>query len=194
MHYVIFRNFLAPKDCYELIALAKAQRLVPSAGFEVETGESKVSDYRTSKQTFFNRGQTPLITDIENRIADATGTPIENGEGLQLVHYPPGCYYKSHHDFYPPNYAGSQKEIERGGQRLATFMIYLNTVPKDGGGETSFFDERVMIRPEQGKALLFWNLNTNYEPDYTTFHEGLPPKNGYHKYICNKWIHVRAFT
>jgi prolyl 4-hydroxylase len=193
VHYVILRDFLSTQDCDTLIAMGKQKQLERSSGFSVSEGRSKVSDYRTSYQNWFNLCENAFITKIEKRISEITGTPIEYGEGLQFCYYPEGTYYKAHHDYYDTRYAGVKSEIERGGQRVITFMVYLNTIPEGGGGETSFFNERVMIRPEKGKAVIFWNLNTNYELDVSTYHEALPPKPGYEKYIINKWIHVREF-
>jgi len=195
MHYVILRNFLSAKDCEELIAMANEREFVRSAGFNVDDGESRVSDYRTSFQTWFTVRQNPLITDIENRIADATGTPIENSEGIQIIHYPPGTYYKAHHDYFEPR-PGTEGVLANGGQRIITFMIYLNEVPEGEGGETSFFNAYPIfrVRPEQGKACCFFNVMPDFRLDPSTYHEALPTKEPYHKYILNKWIHERVYT
>ena len=71
---------------------------------------------------------------------------------------------------------------------MITFMVYLNEVPEGKGGETSFTNAGIKVRPEKGKALVFWNVMPNWEVDTSTYHEGLPPAEGYEKYILNKWI------
>jgi hypothetical protein len=43
---------------------------------------------------------------------------------------------------------------ENGGQRLATLIVYLNTVSQ--GGATAFKDLNMKVSPEKGKALLFF--------------------------------------
>jgi prolyl 4-hydroxylase len=43
----------------------------------------------------------------------------------------------------------------QGGQRLATFLIYLNTVT--AGGETSFPEIDASMSPVRGRAVLFHN-------------------------------------
>jgi prolyl 4-hydroxylase len=57
--------------------------------------------------------------------------PVENGELLQVLRYEPGQYYKAHHDYFADEF-----NLKRGGQRVATMLMYLS----DGveGGETFF--------------------------------------------------------
>ncbi len=58
-------------------------------------------------------------------------------EGPTVLHYEPGQQIANHYDFVDPNttldYAG---EIERNGQRIITFLVYLNEDYE--GGETDF--------------------------------------------------------
>ena len=39
---------------------------------------------------FLERGETALLDRIERRLASLLSWPIENGEGLQVLHYLPG--------------------------------------------------------------------------------------------------------
>ena len=77
--------------------------------------------------------------------------PVENGEAFQLAYYPPGTYYQPHYDYFPVEQPGSKVALDRGGQRLLTFMVYLNEVPEGKGGETSFVNADVKVRPELGR-------------------------------------------
>jgi prolyl 4-hydroxylase len=187
MHYLIIEHFLSEQDCDRIIALGKNRQLQRSPGFDLADGVNRESDYRTSFQTWLYR-DNPLLADIERRIATATGMPVENGEAFQLAYYPPGTYYRAHYDYFPVEQPGSHVALNRGGQRVLTFAIYLNTIPPDGGGETSFVNADVKIRPEKGKALVFWNVTPNWECDSSTYHEGLPPREPYDKWLLNKWI------
>ena len=59
-------------------------------------GTTEISDIRSSKGTFFSRGEDAVIKDIEERIARWTLMPVENGEGLQVLKYEPGQKYDAH--------------------------------------------------------------------------------------------------
>jgi prolyl 4-hydroxylase len=189
MHYLIIEHFLSEQDCDKIIALGKSRQLERSPGFDLADGVNRESDYRTSFQTWLYRHDGDgLLADIERRIAVATGMPIENGEAFQLAYYPPGSYYKAHYDYFPEDQPGSHIALNRGGQRVLTFAIYLNTIPPAGGGETEFVNTGIKISPEKGKALVFWNVMPNWECDSSTYHQGLPPIAPYEKYLLNRWI------
>lgn len=46
-----------------------------------------------SSGTFFQKGHDPIIARIEDRVAAATMMPVENQEGLQILHYENGQKY-----------------------------------------------------------------------------------------------------
>ena len=62
---------------------------------------------------------------IEARIARLLDWPEENGEGLQVLHYRPGTEYKPHYDYFDPAEPGTPTILKRGGQRVATVVMYL---------------------------------------------------------------------
>ena len=95
------------------------------------TGGSEVNVARTSRGMFFERGETGLIDRIEQRIAAMLRWPVQNGEGLQVLHYQPGAEYKPHYDYFDPVHPGSAAILKRGGQRVGTLLMYLNT-PRQG--------------------------------------------------------------
>ena len=92
---VVFAGFLSDEECDALRALA-APRLARSETVDNSTGGSEVNEARTSAGMFFTRGETPLIERIERRIAALVNWPVENGEGVQVLHYRPGAEYKPH--------------------------------------------------------------------------------------------------
>ena len=75
-----------------------------------------------------------------------------NGEGLQVLHYKPGAEYKPHYDYFDPVHPGSASILKRGGQRVGTLLMYLNT-PKKGGG-TIVPRRRPGSGAHQGQRLL----------------------------------------
>jgi hypothetical protein len=127
---------------------------------------------------FFGREENELCARIEARIARLLDWPVENGEGLQVLHYLPGAEYKPHHDYFDPAKAGTPSIVARGGQRVGTVVMYLNA-PENGGG-TSFPDVALEVAPIKGNAVFF-----SYDrphPITRTLHGGAPVIAG------EKWV------
>jgi prolyl 4-hydroxylase len=59
------------------------------------------------------------------------------------------------------------------------------------GGETSFVDIGVSVRPEKGKGILFWTLDANGKIIPQAKHGGEKVRRG-NKWICTKWVHLDA--
>ena len=128
----LFRNFLTEEECRHLIALAKAQ-LAPSTVVADGGKKSTKSEIRTSAGMFLTKGQTPTVRMVEERVAAAVGLPEENGEGMQILRYEHGQKYDPHYDYFHDKINPSPN---RGGQRMATMLIYLKDTEE--GGETIF--------------------------------------------------------
>jgi prolyl 4-hydroxylase len=188
----ILSNYLTEDQCQKLIEMGKPQ-VSRSTGFNVGDGSESYSEHRTSEHTFLPKGANDLVTTVEKMVAYQTGFPIENQEGIQIAHYVPGTYFKSHHDYFDPRYKGASVTLERGGQRVVTFMIYLNTIPEGYGGETYFDKAGMSVRPDMGKACLWYNLYPNGQIDISTMHEGRTPKEPYEKWIATIWVRERTF-
>ncbi|WP_406624771.1 2OG-Fe(II) oxygenase [Acidovorax sp. SDU_ACID1] len=184
---VLFGNLLSPEECDAIIAAARP-RMARSLTVATRTGGDEVNDDRTSDGMFFQRGENDVVTRLEERIARLVEWPIENGEGLQVLHYRPGAEYKPHYDYFDPAEPGTATILKRGGQRVATLVIYLND-PARGGG-TTFPDVHMEIGPRRGNAVFF-----SYErphPSTRTLHGGAPVIEG-EKWIATKWLREREF-
>ena len=193
MQQAIIPGFLKESECREIIELART-RVQRSKGWDTQSGIEHVSDYRTSDNMFIQKEETSLVRDIENRVAAITGYPAINQEAIQVVHYPPGKYYKVHWDYFDPTWSGSASAFARGGNRIITFMVYLNTIPEGYGGETYFDRAGIGIRPDVGKACMWYNIFPNGNVDQSTSHEGRPPIAPYEKWIFTIWVRERRFT
>lgn len=176
-------NLLSDEECDELIQLSK-DRLKPSRIVDPNTGEEKVTPGRTSKGMYYVIKENQLITKIENRIAEITNFPIENGEGLQVLNYEVGEEYKQHFDYFPPN----KVDPAKGGQRVGTMLIYLNEVV--AGGETVFPKAGVSIVPKKGSAVYFHYGNSENQVDRMSVHSSVPVTKG-EKWVATKWIRQR---
>jgi prolyl 4-hydroxylase len=129
-----------------------------------------------------------LIDRIERRIAQLVQWPLENGEGLQVLRYRPGAEYKPHHDFFDPAQPGTPTILRRGGQRVGTLVMYLNTPPR--GGATTFPDVKLEVAPIKGNAVFF-----SYDRPHAstlTLHGGAPVIEG-EKWVATKWLRQGRF-
>jgi prolyl 4-hydroxylase len=184
---VVFGNLLSDDECDGLIALARP-RMARSETVDTSTGGSEVNASRTSAGMFFSRGENALCRTIEQRIATLVNWPLENGEGLQILHYRPGAEYKAHHDYFDPAQPGTPTILKRGGQRVGTLVMYLNT-PAQGGG-TTFPDVALEVAPVKGNGVFF-----SYDrphPVTRTLHSGAPVIAG-EKWVATKWLRVGRF-
>jgi prolyl 4-hydroxylase len=184
---IVFGSLLSDAECDQLVALA-APRMARSETVDNATGGSEVNAARTSRGMFFERGETAVIDRVERRIAALLGWPLQNGEGLQVLHYKPGAEYKPHYDYFDPVHPGSATILQRGGQRVGTLVMYLNT-PKKGGG-TTFPDVGLEVAPIKGNAVFF-----SYDrPHVSTrsLHGGAPVIEG-EKWVATKWLREREF-
>ena len=185
---VVLGNLLSDDECDGLIELARP-RLARSETVVNETGGSEVNTARTSRGMFFERGENPLCARIEARLAALTRWPVENGEGLQILHYTPGAEYKPHYDYFEPSHSGTPSILKRGGQRVGTIVMYLNT-PTLGGG-TTFPDVHLEVAPMKGHAVFF-----SYDrphPMTRSLHGGAPVIEG-EKWVATKWMREGVFA
>lgn len=180
-------NFLTASECTELIELAKA-KLKRSTVVDDKTGEPVEHSARTSSGAFFAKGETPLVADIEQRISMRTGIPVDNGEGLQVLKYEVGQEYRPHYDYFVQGADAQVDHLKNGGQRILTFLVYLNT--PELGGATCFPDVGLEVAARQGRGLMF-----SYAPNPASksLHGGLPVLQG-EKWVITKWFREGKFV
>jgi prolyl 4-hydroxylase len=185
---IVLGGFLSDEECSGLMDLARP-RLARSETVQNATGGSEVNDARTSDGMFFERGEHDLIRRVEQRIADLLRWPVDHGEGLQVLRYCPGAEYRPHHDYFDPAQAGTPRILQRGGQRVGTLVMYLNT--PEGGGATTFPDVGLEVAPLRGNAVFF-----SYDRAHThtkTLHGGAPVLAG-EKWVATKWLRQGVFV
>ena len=185
---VVFGQLLSDEECDALMALARP-RLERSQTVAHATGGSEVNAARTSEGMFFRRGETALVERIERRIADLLHWPVDHGEGLQVLRYRPGAEYRPHHDYFDPAQPGTAAVLKRGGQRLATLVMYLNT--PEQGGATTFPEAGLEVAAVKGHAVFF-----SYplpDPATRTLHGGAPVLAG-EKWVATKWLRQGVFV
>ena len=177
-------NLLSDEECDALVGYSEP-RLVRSSVVADAQGNVQVHSSRTSLGVMLRQSETPLIARIEHRLAALAKWPLDCAEGLQILRYGTGEEYRPHFDWMDPSLPGLRKHLQAGGQRLATFVLYLSKV--ESGGYTAFPSVGLEIMPQKGSAVFFLNTNSDHTPDELTLHAGSPVTGGV-KFVANKWL------
>ena len=182
---IVFGGLLGDDECDELVEMSRP-KLKRSTILDPESGGDEVHVDRTSAGTFFPRGGNALCKRIEARIAALLDWPLANGEALQILRYGPGAQYRPHHDYFDPAWPGSAASLARGGQRVGSLVMYLNTPQR--GGATTLPEANLEVAAVKGNAVFF-----SYDrphPMTRTLHAGAPVVEG-EKWIATKWLRER---
>lgn len=185
---VVFGNLLSPEECQAIMDAARPRLSRSETVAEASEG-SEVNAARTSRGMFFERGEVPVIKALEERIGKLLNWPVENGEGVQVLNYQPGAEYQPHYDYFDAKHASTASILKRGGQRVGTLVMYLNT-PKRGGA-TTFPDIKMAVQPVQGHAVFFSYATP--DPGTLTLHGGAPVLEG-EKWVATKWLRQGKFV
>jgi prolyl 4-hydroxylase len=176
-------NYFTKEECEE------CKKVTMKDSFQVEsaTFSPLATSKRTSTSWFCHYAQMPtLLAKTNFRL----GIPLKQMEEPQIVRYRTGEEFSWHYDEVPPT------QLDNGGQRLATLLVYLNTVRRGGG--TIFRDlvdaegNPLTVKPIQGSALLFFPAFGDGQPDDRTLHKGEVAHD--EKWITQMWIHERPYS
>lgn len=183
-------HFLSNAECDAIIKVAKPH-LTKSTVVDNNSSKELFDSRRSSLGTFLSsQSEIKAVKKIRNQAELLTGVSRKNGENIQVLYYPIGAEYQPHFDYFDPTSSGGLFHYNRGGQRVATLLVYLNTPSK--GGETIFPKARVSIHPTKGKAVLFYNVDLQGHPDPNSFHGGAPVIAG-EKWIATLWLRESKF-
>lgn len=178
----MIENFFTVQECEETQAVTNANAYQVSSATFSPLATSK----RTSTSWFCHyKDMATLVAKAHARL----GIPIQQMEEPQIVRYKTGEEFSWHEDQVPP------AQLENGGQRIATLLVYLNTVQRGGGTVFKYLKdahgEELAVKPVQGSALLFFPAFANGRPDERTLHKGQVAEDV--KWITQMWIHERAY-
>ncbi|KAF6145835.1 hypothetical protein GIB67_028830 [Kingdonia uniflora] len=212
---IVLHEFLSNEECDYLRAVAKP-RLQISTVVDAKTGKALIyrssfsylnsksivgikSNVRTSSGMFLSSTERkfPIVQAIEERIALYSQVPKENGELIQVLKYEASQFYKPHHDYFADTY-----NLNRGGQRIATVLMYLSDAveggetyfPLAGSGECSCGGKVVngiSVKPVKGDAVLFWSMGLDGQSDPKSVHGGCEVLAG-EKWSATKWMRQRS--
>lgn len=179
----IVRGFLDRSTCAALIERIDANRR-PS---EI-SDDNGIANFRTSETCDLD-WHDPVVGEVDRKIAELLGMPLDASEPLQGQRYAPGQEFRPHTDTFEPGGYDFYLHTEQNGQRTWTAMIYLNE-PEDGGA-TRFKTIGKTVQPETGKLLAWNNLLSDGRPNPATLHQGMKVRRGT-KYVLTKWFRERS--
>jgi prolyl 4-hydroxylase len=176
-----FPDFAGAEVCEWLIDKSRG-RLVRAPVYSQTTRTEKISETRTNTWALFNVLEADLVSVlVQARMCANTGVPLRCLEPLSVLHYAVGEQITEHFDFVDPlrtpNY---DQELAENGQRIVTFLVYLND--DYAGGKTEMPELGISHKGRKGEGLFFVNAHPNGDPDRRTVHAGRPPTHG------DKWV------
>ena len=183
-------RLLTPEQCRLLIELSNGL-LEPAKVYDPVALTDIVDAHRSNTLARFDQRRVEFVhLLLQQRLAATVGLPERHLEPINVLHYAPGEQIRNHYDFVDPkstpDYAG---EIARNGQRLVTFLVYLNE--DYTGGETDFPKLGISHKGVRGDGLFFVNALPDMQPDLRTLHAGRPPASG-EKWIVTQFMRNRA--
>ena len=183
-------NFASPELCEWLVSRAR-ERFKPGLMRDATTGVAKALDSRTCSDFVFDvieGGVVMLLLRI--KISNATTIPVPHMEPPQIFHYAVGQEIKPHHDFMFDGKTPYGPDGTYTGDRLATFLLYLN----DGyeGGELEFPYGDYRYKGRAGDGIFFAGYRSG-KADPKSLHGATPVTRG-EKFILSQWIHNQPFA
>mmetsp|Transcript_9048 Transcript_9048/g.27051 ORF Transcript_9048/g.27051 Transcript_9048/m.27051 type:complete len:385 (-) Transcript_9048:123-1277(-) len=183
-------NFFSPEECENYISLSEPDSNMGALEVQSKTFALATST-RTSTTWFCHYERVPTLLAKARRLLK--GLDLEQMEEPQLVRYRTGEQFSWHYDEIPA------PQLENGGQRIATLLVYLRTLDEGRGGGTVFRDlltadrsSKLTVRPVLGSALLFFPSFADGTPDDRTLHKGEVAID--EKMIAQMWIHERKYS
>ena len=220
----LFDSFVSPTEAAAVIALAEG-RIGRSVARVQGTNAADLGS-RRSRALFLDTAEDalPLIRRLKARVAEATMHPVESFEKTQIQRYDEGGFYVPHYDPFvnPKRTEDADISVQAsfwrgseypGGQRIATFLVYLTDVAAGGdtlwpevdvatpdafrrpraakGGLEACGDAgKLRVRPKLGRGVLFYSVLPSGDVDLTSWHGSCPVHEGV-KWVAQFWIRDR---
>ena len=183
-----FAKFIPDEACAWLIARARG-RLRPALIYDPRHGGDVADSMRTNSAAGFDLMDVDVVQiAIQHRMAAVLGVPVQHMEGPTVLHYEAGQQITEHFDFVNPQMPTYTDEIERRGERVVTFLVYLND--DYSAGETEFPQLGIRHKGRRRDALFFTNALADGRPDTRMVHAGRPPSGGV-KWIVTQFVRNR---
>jgi prolyl 4-hydroxylase len=184
-----FPSLLEPRLCDWLIHRARPW-LRSAMIYSGEGARDTVDQMRTNSVAVWTLCRMDLVNVVlQYRIAAACGLPLDNLEAPTALRYKVGEQITNHYDYLNPRSPNYRTEIATRGERVITFLTYLND--DYDGGATDFPVVKVRHKGKRGDGLFFWNALPSTATDDRALHAGLPPTRG-EKWLVSQFVRSKA--
>jgi hypothetical protein len=187
LHAKVYRapKLVPPSVCDWLIARAQG-RLGPATVYDAVIRRDLVHEMRTNTLANFDYATLDVVQFlVQARMSQCCGYRIQHFEAPMVLHYDPGQQITPHFDFIDAGAPDYEQQIREQGQRMITFLLYLND--DYAGGETTFPRLGIVHRGARGDGFFFINAHEDRSPDRDMLHTGSPPSAG-QKWIVTQFI------
>jgi hypothetical protein len=179
----------SPSVCRWLIGRAPGL-LRPALVYDSVSRRDMVHQMRTNTMALFDYANVDVVQYLlQARMSKTCGYAMQNFEMPSVLHYSVGQQITPHFDFIDAQAADYAAQIREQGQRMITFLLYLNDDYE--GGETTFPELGIVNRGTMGDGLYFINAYPDLKPDRRMLHTGSPPTTG-EKWIVTQFIVHKA--
>jgi prolyl 4-hydroxylase len=182
-------GLISTEVCRWMIEHARP-RLTRALVYDAVEDKSLANQTRTNTVALFNVTNSDLVSVlIQVQMCANTGVAFQQLEPLSVLHYDVGEQIIEHFDFVDPDAPTFDQQVAEYGQRMLTFLLYLND--DYAGGETEMPKIGISHKGQRGGGFFFVNIQGNDEPDLRTLHAGRPPIRG-EKWVISQWVRSRA--
>jgi prolyl 4-hydroxylase len=165
-------------------------RLQPALVYDSVDHKVEVHQMRTNTMAMYDYATLDVVQFlVQARMALTCGYRIQHFEHPTILHYNVGEQITPHFDFIDSKASDYAQQIEQMGQRMITFLLYLNDAYE--GGETTFPELGIVHRGRMGDGLFFINAHPDLAPDRRMLHTGSPPTSG-EKWVISQFISSKA--
>jgi hypothetical protein len=171
--------------CSWLIERARG-RLQPALVYDAVSRENQIHEMRTNTMALFDYSTFDVVQFLlQARMSLTCGYPMQHFETPMVLHYEVGQQITPHFDFIDANAPDYAEQIREQGQRMITFLLYLND--DYDGGETTFPELGIVHRGTVGGGLYFINAHADLTANRRMLHTGSPPVRG-EKWVVSQFI------
>ncbi|HWE45371.1 MAG TPA: 2OG-Fe(II) oxygenase [Caulobacteraceae bacterium] len=179
-------GFVKPEICSWLMDRARG-KLKPALMFNGK--EDVRMSIRTCSDFIFDIVHSDLIALLVRvKIQAVTKLPTIQMEPFQIFHYALGEEIKAHYDHVRDSALSLDVKSDSQGERIATFLIYLNHDYE--GGELEFPHVNFRFKGVTGDAIFFANVDETGKAERLSLHAAKPITRG-EKWMVSQWIQDR---
>lgn len=185
----LFPNLISPPVCAWLMEHMR-RFLQPAKIYSADHHGHVADQMRTNSIGPMHLGTIDLVNVlVQYRISAITRIPVSNFDGPTALRYEVGQEIKDHFDHINPDIPNYEYEMKTRGERLITFLIYVNG--DFDGGETAFPKLDLSHKGSVGDGLMFVNVRNDGSVDERSVHAGRPPTRG-EKWLLSQFLRTHA--